>query len=373
MKNKPRIGVNLLHLIPGEVGGSEEYSVQTLTAVANHGSLDFEPVLFVLEDFQKEHPELCSVFETVICKVKARKRFKRILAESTWLKLKSRDCDAIHHFGGRLPLLTKRPNAVTIHDLQPLERPKNFSFIKRTFFRYVLPATVRRSEIIVATSSSVKEKLVEIFHLNPAFIQVVSTGVKHVVEIPNSPKDPLKIFYPAITHPHKNHQVLIEAFNQIAKKNQEVHLVMSGAPGRAEKEVKSHALSSPYKDRIIFTGRVSTHELENILRSSLFLAFPSTYEGFGIPVLEAMASGLPVVVAKGTPAEKLVGEKSIKVDPYDVAAWVDAFEMMLIDLQLRNEIALENIKLAKGYTWDASASQLIDAWKRLIMHTEEKK
>ncbi len=372
MKKKPRIGVNLLHLIPGEVGGSEEYSVQTLTAVANHQPLDLEPVLFVLEDFQKEHPELCSIFETVTCKVKARKRFKRILAESTWLKLKTRDCDALHHFGGRLPLLTKRPNAVTIHDLQPLERPKNFSFIKRTFFRYVLPATVRRSEMIVAVSSSVEEKLVEIFHLNPESIQVVSTGVKYVVEKPNLPKDSLKIFYPAITHPHKNHRVLIEAFNQIAKKNQEVYLVMSGASGRSEKEVKNHALSSPYKDRILFTGRVSTQELENILTSSLFLAFPSTYEGFGIPVLEAMASGVPVVVAKGTPVEKLVGEKSIKVDPYDVAAWADAFELMIFDHQLRNEIALENINLAKGYTWDASAIQLIDAWNKLVTLTEEK-
>ena len=119
------------------------------------------------------------------------------------------------------------------------------------------------------------------------------------------------------------------------------------------------------------TGRISSMEMEAILKSSAVLAFPSTYEGFGIPVLEAMASGVPVVVAKGTPAEKLPGDKSLKVEPYEVDDWVASLEILLADGQLRQEIAKENIEIAKRYTWDFSAEQLILSWNKLNSLTKD--
>lgn len=372
MKVKFRIGLNLLHVIPGEVGGSENYSIQILKAVDRYRSIEIEPVLFVLESFQEAHTELCERFETVTCKINGNNRFKRIIAESTWLKIKTRRCDAVHHFGGRLPLWSKKPNLVTIHDLQPLEKPHNFSLIKRIFFRYTLPLTIKKAGMLVAVSDSVKQQLIEIFEINSKLIHIVSTGIEEVAEKPNSPKEPLTIFYPAATYPHKNHRVLIDAFNRIAEINSDVRLVMSGGEGRAEEEVRKSVSISPVKERIFLTGRISSMELEAILKSSAVLAFPSTYEGFGIPVLEAMASGVPVVVAKGTPAEKLPGGKSLKVEPYEVDDWVAALEILLADGQLREEIAKENIEIAKSYTWDFSAEQLILSWNKLNSLTKDK-
>ena len=147
---------------------------------------------------------------------------------------------------------------------------------------------------------------------------------------------------------------------------------MSGGSGRSDKEIKKLVLTSPVKERIFLTGRVSSDEFKTILKDSTLLAFPSTYEGFGIPVLEAMAAGVPVVVAKGTPAEKLPGEKSLRVEPYDVEGWVEALESLLKNTQLRTEIAEENIDLAKNYNWDASARELIFTWKKIISLTREK-
>lgn len=372
MKKKFRIGVNLLHVVPEKVGGSEEYSVQVLRALKKHELTEIEPILFVLDSFRKAHPDLCETFETVICKIDGENRFKRIIAESTWLKFKSRGCDGIHHFGGRLPLLSMKPNAVTIHDLQPLEKPLNFSLLKRILFRHILPSTIRKAGVLVAVSEPVKEKITKCFNLDSRFVHVVTTGIEKVEEKPNNPKEPPTIFYPAATYPHKNHQVLIDAFNQLAQIDQKVCLVMSGGPGRSDKEIKKLVLISPVKERIFLTGRVSLDEFKTILKDSTLLAFPSTYEGFGIPVLEAMAAGVPVVVAKGTPAEKLPGEKSLRVEPYDVAGWVEALESLLKNTQLRTEIAEENIDLAKNYNWDASAGELIFTWKKIISLKREK-
>ena len=372
MKERFRIGLNLLHIVPGNVGGSEEYSVQILKAVNKYASPEIEPVLFVLESFQKAHPELCETFETVTCKITGNNRFNRIIAESTWLKFKTRHCDAVHHFGGRLPLCSKKPSSVTIHDLQPLDKPINFSIIKRIFFRYALPSTIRKAGMLVTISDDVKEQLVKSFGISSEFVHIVSTGIEKVVEKPNSPKEPLTIFYPAATYPHKNHQVLIDAFNQVALKNRNVQLVLSGGKGRADKEIQKSVATSPARERIFLTGRISSKELESILKSSAVLAFPSTYEGFGIPVLEAMAAGVPVVVAKGTPAEKLPGEKTLRVEPYEVDEWVEAIEILVTDSQVRNESAEENIEIAKGHTWDFSANQLILSWKKLRSLTEKR-
>ena len=372
MKERFRIGLNLLHIVPGDVGGSEEYSVQILKAVSRHLSPEIEPVLFVLESFQKAHPEICETFETVTCNIDGNNRFHRIIAEATWLKFKTRRCDAVHHFGGRLPAYSKKPNSVTIHDLQPLDKPLNFSFTKRIFFRYVLPSTIRKAGMLVTISDAVKEQIIKSFDISSEFVHIVSTGIEKVVENPNSPKGPLTIFYPAATYPHKNHQVLIGAFNRIAQKHRNVQLVLSGGKGRADKEIRRSVSTSPAKERIFLTGRISSKELKSTLKSSALLAFPSTYEGFGIPVLEAMAAGVPVLVAKGTPAEKLPGRKTLRVEPYEIDEWVEAIEILITDSQLRNEIAEENIEIAKGYTWESSANQLILSWKKLISLMENR-
>ena len=210
MKESFRIGLNLLHIVPGQVGGSEEYSVQILKAFSHYESPEIKPMLFVLESFQKAHPELCETFETVTCNISGSNRVNRMIAESTWLRYKTRRCDAVHHFGGRLPMCSKKPNSVTIHDLQPLDKPLNFSLIKRIFFKYKLPSTIKKAGVLVTTSDAVKQQIVKFFNISSSLVHVVSTGIETVVDSPNSPKEPLTLFYPAATFPHKNHQILID-------------------------------------------------------------------------------------------------------------------------------------------------------------------
>ena len=366
MSTKARIAVNLLHVIPGNVGGSEEYSVETLRAVAKNRPEEIEPVIHASEAFFRKYPDLCESFETEIYKSDGRNRLKRILTESTAFRRRARGVEGVHHFGGHLPLLSPRPAAVTIHDLQPLDIPENFSFLKRLYSKFVLPTSIKRADLVVAVSGAVSEQISKKFEISDECLRTVSIGVERIKTEPAEPEDPPTILYPASTYPHKNHVTLIKAFVRLSENNPDVRLVFTGAPGKAELQVRKEIEKSGSEERISLLGRVSSQEMKEILNSASIMAFPSTYEGFGIPVLEAMAAGVPVIAAQGTPATNLLGEGSLTVKHDDDEAWSFALNRLLNDQDLRKRLVFEGFKQANKYTYQNSAQQLLETWHQLI-------
>ncbi len=166
-----RVGVNLLWLVPGVVGGSEEYATRTLRAFADHRPPDIDLVLFGRSALFAAHPELAEVGECVALAIPGGHRVLRVVAESTWLgrQVRRRRLDLVHHVGGRQPRLgVSMATVVTVHDLQPLEHPENFGVVKRRYLARAIPASARSATVVIAVSEYVRRQIVDRFDLDPA-------------------------------------------------------------------------------------------------------------------------------------------------------------------------------------------------------------
>ena len=360
-----RIAVDLLWLVPGDVGGSEEYAVRTLLAYASHGPSDLRPVVHLTGAAAEAHPELGQLLDVETCPVDNRHRGRRLLAESTWLASRTRQLDAVHHMGGRIPARTGAPVAVTVHDLQPLDHPEHFSVAKRAYLGRALPRSIRRADVVVAVSHGVAHQIMDRFAIPAERVPVVSSGVVPAVGLP-VPSDPPTILYPAVTHPHKRHILLVEAFHLLAGRHPTVRLVLTGGQGRAEGDVRKAIDGGPHADRIDRTGRIPADLLASHLSGASVVAFPSSYEGFGIPVVEAMAAGVPVLVSGGTPAADLVGGGSVVSAVAGPDRWANELERLLVDDRHRRLLVDAGRQGATAHTWEASADALERAWRLLL-------
>ena len=335
------LGVNLLYLVPGVVGGTEEYAVRVLRAVAAHPDDDLELVLFARESFAQAYPDIASAFVTKTVALPAN-RVLRVAAESTWLARESRGVDAMHHLGGRVPAFGPSPSVVTVHDLQPLHFPESFSAVKRRFLAFSLPRSVRKAKLVVAVSEWVRRSIIETLDIPEARTSVVSAPCEpidrselvtdqRVEALPDALRriaqsgDPFFV-YPAITYSHKNHRTLVQAFAPVARSNPGVRLVLTGGAGPLEDEIRVLIAQLGLESHIARTGRIGRAQLDTMLALAQALVFPSVYEGFGLPVIEALRVGCPPIVADATSLPEAVGGAGVLVEPLSVDAWTDALD-----------------------------------------------
>ncbi len=360
-----RLAVNLLSLVPDDVGGTEEYAVRTLSAYARHGPANLRPVLCLSEAALGAYPGFGEAFDVEVHPNDGRRRSRRVLAENTWLAARTAGL-AVHHLGGRIPARTSRPVAVTVHDLQPLDHPENFGPIKGAYLGRAVPRSVARADVVVAISDAVGRQIIDRLGADPDRVVTVSVGAETVASAPSVPSGPPTVLYPAITHPHKNHRLLVEAFDRVAARHPDVRLVLTGGQGAAEADVARAIATAEHAGRIDRTGRVPAADLARHLADADVVAFPSTYEGFGIPVLEAMAAGVAVLVADGTPTADLVRGCDAIVGAGDPAAWAEALDRLLADRDHRTALAARVLAAARDRTWEASAAALERAWRLLL-------
>jgi glycosyltransferase involved in cell wall biosynthesis len=367
-----RVGVNLLWLVPGVVGGSEEYVTRLLRGLADLDLPDLDVRLYGLDELAVAHPDLAERFPLRTLALRGRLKALRVAAETTWLAAQVRRdrLDVVWHPGGVVPPLTGGAATVlTVHDLRPLDLPEGFSRTKVAYLRAVLPRSVRRAGIVTAPSQQVVAEIVARFGIAPERARPVLHGIgaDHFVPVPAAEVDRAAatldlrgrwLLYPVITYPHKDHVTLVRAFARLAPDHPDVDLVLTGGEGPAEADVRRAIAASGVADRIRRPGRVPRADLDALLQGAAAVAFPSRYEGFGNGALEALARGTPVVASDATSLPEVVGDGGLLVPPGDVEAWAGALARVLDDPALAARLGASGRAHAARFTDRAGAEAL---------------
>jgi glycosyltransferase involved in cell wall biosynthesis len=375
------VGVNLLWLVPGVVGGTEGYATGLLEPLVERD--DVEVVAFALPDFVKAYPALAAAAHTIVPPMPSgRHVVRRVLVENAWLPrhLGARHIGLVHHLGGIVPPGCRVRSVVTLHDLQYLSYPAYFSAAKRRYLAATQGSSLKRAEVVMAVSDFTRTQAIEAFDLDASKVVVVPPVIRPLPEVSEERRATVLreldvhgdfILYPAATYPHKNHDVLVNAFAEVVK-NHDVSLVLTGAIG-AGAWGSAHSTRAEISDLVArlgldrhvrMPGYVTAEQLAVLYHDASMLAFPSRFEGFGIPVVEAMSAGCPVIAADATALPALVGDAGLLVSPDDVGGWADAISGLLSNPDARARLAAAGRARAATLAAVDPIARVVDAYHR---------
>jgi len=362
-----RVLVNLLWCVPGGVGGSEEYLVRQLLGLAEQTDRPWQVQAAAARGLPAAHPELAGVADVVEPEFESRGRVRRVVGEVTWLRRHTSGVDLVHHGGGTAPVGAHRPYVLTIHDLQFLTYPQYFSRLKRTYLRSVIPSSARRAAVVTVPSDYVRDRVVAAYSIPSERVHVVPHGIEPTLASDVTPADELRtryslgdgpvLVYPAITHPHKRHDFLLAMMREHWR-DPDLRLVLTGGTGVAEASV-SAACDDPRVRRL---GRVPAADRNGLLAMADAMVFPSEYEGFGAPLIEAMTLGCPVVASDATCVPGVVGDAGL-IRALRPDAWATAIDEARAR---RAELVAAGLRRAQHFTSAASGAALSAAYSAAL-------
>lgn len=251
----------------------------------------------------------------------------------------------------RAPVRSSVPLVVTIHDLAVLRHPETFNLWTRRYSRLLLPHVVRAAERLIAVSEFTAQELVDLLGVREEKIRVVPNGVGEPFSPRGETAEGDYVLAVSTLEPRKNLERLIEGFRRAGLNGCELRVV--GARGWGDVDLESGA------EDVRWLGRVSDEELARLYRGAQCTAYVSLYEGFGLPVLEAMACGTAVVAADLAPVREF-GRGVVRVDPLDA----EAIAAGLTDaLARRDELGREGLEAAAAYEWGRVARETVDVYR----------
>lgn len=362
-----RIGVNALYLIPGGVGGTEIY-LRELLAVLAQIDAGNQYIVFTNRETGADLVPGAPNFAAAPQPVRAAFRPARILWEQTGLPLaaRRRSIDVLLNPGFTAPVLAPCPQVTVFHDLQYLRHPEHFRLIDRPFWRILLGASARRSRRLIAVSEATRDDLVRFYRLPPERIAVVPHGVdQRLFDLAAARAPEPFLLCVSTLHPHKNLDRLLDAFAQWRTARPEFRLVLAGLKGFHTGPVEERIRALGLAEAVRVTGWLPREELYELFRTAWAFVYPSTFEGFGMPVLEAMAAGLPTACSDIRPLKDIAGDASLRFDPLDTAALVGVLDRLVSDETERARLAAAGPARARRFSWRRAAEQTLAALKEV--------
>jgi glycosyltransferase involved in cell wall biosynthesis len=275
-----------------------------------------------------------------------------------------------------LPVLCPVPTVVTVHDLGYYHYPQTHRKFDR---RYLHWSTLRHTKVadhILADSQATQQDLIELYNTDPNRISVVYLGRDeslHRVEQTDQ-LDLVKqkyniqgtyLLYLGTLHPRKNLVRLVEAFREVATQHPDIQLVIAGQKGWLYKEIFQRVHDLDLADKVVFTGFIDNTDKAALLSGALVYVFPSLFEGFGLPILEAMACGTPVLTSNVSSLPEVAGDAAVLVNPLNTTEIAGGLDRLVTDTNLREELTERGYDQIKKFSWQRAAQQVMGILKRV--------
>jgi len=349
------IGISLLTLNRAAAGGTLTYATELLRALGRVGKLDYR--VFVPSAAQDAGNDLPTTVVRSLPAGGGRLGRAAGLAVASLApgrlrrSMRPSELDAIHFpLTAMFPPFDSTPATATVHDLQHETFPQFFSRSQLAYRRRTYGRSVRCSTIVIADSEHVRTELLERYGLESDRVRVIYLGVDHDRFTPDGRERETFLLYPANFWPHKNHVRLLEAFTLVRRERAELRLVLTGAdtPDRMLPE------------GVEWRGHVPASELVELYRSAAALVYPSLYEGFGIPCLEALACDCPVAASGVASIPEVCGEAAVYFDPTSVEAIAQAIRDVL------DRPPTARTEQASRFTWERCAREHDAVYRALL-------
>jgi glycosyltransferase involved in cell wall biosynthesis len=352
-----RIGVNALYLIPGGVGGTEIYLRSLLRALAQ---VDRENRYFVFTNRETggDLAPAARNFTTVPQSVYAESRPARMLWEQTGLPLAAvrLGLDAMFNPGFTAPFLCGCPQVTVFHDLQHKRHPEYFRWFDLPFWNFFLFWSAHVSTKLIAVSDATAADLRRYYRVPDTKISVVRHGVDpEFQEIARHRRPEPYLLAVSTLHPHKNLDGLMRAFAEFRRRKPEFRLVVCGLHGFFTGPLHDLRRSLGLSDAVEFPGWIPRAELYDRFARAWAFIYPSRFEGFGMPVLEAMAAGVPTACSAIEPLSGIVQNAAVQFDPLDSGAMAEAMWRISCDETLRGRLSEAGPRRAAEFSWRSAA------------------
>ena len=367
-----RVGLNLIYLVPGHTGGMEVYARELIRAL--HAE---RPELDITAFVSREGVGWPEDLPTIVVPVNSANRAQWVLGEQVHLPrlAKQAGVELVHSLATTGPGRGDFKRVATVHDLIYKIHPDAHFGLISMGMRVLVPLSVKRATRVIAVSQSTASDLRHLLHVDPARIDVVPNGVGTLPEVAPMPEPELRarhalgerpfVLCMSAKRPHKNLPRLLDAIAAIPVERRPI-VVLTGYRTEHEPELVEQARRLGITDDVRILGWVESAEREGLYAAATALVFPSLYEGFGLPVLEAMARGLPVATSNRSSLPEVAGDAALLFDPEDKDAIAAAIERLLADPGERARLIEAGHRQAERFTWAKSARGTISSYERAL-------
>lgn len=294
--------------------------------------------------------------------------------------IKKNQIDLYHGLHYSMPIINKTRIVTTIHDTTFFRYPQKHVWMKRLYFKFFIKHSSIHSDHLITVSDNTKKDLISLFNTDPGKVTTTHLGVddsfkpidnsEMFLKIRNKYSLPEKfILYVGLIEPRKNLQSLVEAyakFLKISELKDNIHLILAGRWGWESKELIKLISDLNIVEKVHFPGYIDSEDLPFLYNMAIVFVYPSYYEGFGLPVLEAMACGTPVITSNISSMPEFVGDSGLLINPNDISSIENALRDLLSNDLLRRKLSERALKRSTEYTWKETARKTLDVYRRVI-------